>query len=433
MKENDLGTANNTPEVSTPVQTKKSSPRAASATSDGTPEPDEAAWKTVNPHVSTPSSAATASPGVSFNPRVESLKVKPGQPCSPVREEEVADEEFTSDLSKLDKRFSRDKLKQHSGLTGEQQRRQTLAASEGLETHSRGGRRRVSLGGTSKSSNTRRVSFGGCSTPSSASSSLHGGVHASESHLVNDLKEELSKREKLDFTRQNRLNGMDIKLKETQSKYNILQTKYREQKKEKDDLIRQLNEMKKKNKQLMMSKRRLEQKNKEQDDTIKKLLSKVGSLPNQRRTLSHSSSQHSVPAGASTGASPEQEEEEEFGDAEKMLSKSTSASSLRDAPRRYTMAPGEVPRFRHGPVSGKRSPVTSSHYIRVDGLEKGTNSHKLLAMCQEYGAIAQLRVTSDVVTGILKGYVTFLDTKFARAAVKGLREKGFRAMLVDQP
>ncbi|GBG27586.1 RNA-binding motif, single-stranded-interacting protein 2 [Hondaea fermentalgiana] len=397
------------------------------STASGTPR----ATGTPSSASKTPGSATKASPGVSFNPRVESLRVKPGQPCSPVREEETAgeEEEFTSDLSALDKRFTRDKARQHAGLGHEQQRRQTLAGTEGLETHghARGMRRRVSLGGkgSSLSSSGRRVSFGG-------SSALPGNTHLSESHVVHELKEELIKREKLDYTRQNRLNGMDIKLKETQTKLGAMQSKFKEQKKEKDELVRQINELKRKNAQLVSSKRRLEMKNKEQDETIKKLLSKVGGMPKlAHRPSSASSTKSSVPAGASTGASPVQEEV--FGDAETMLNKSASASSFGDAPRRYTMAPGEVPRIRRGITASKKPPVTNSHFIRVDGLERGTNSHKLLAMCQIYGSIVHLRVTSDVVTGVLKGYVTFMDTKFAQAAVKGLREKGYKARLVDQP
>jgi len=348
--------------------------------------------------------------------RVNELKkMVPGQPCSPVREEEVMDgeEEFTSDVSALNQKFSKDKTRRMLVESAEDKRRQTLASSEGLEN--RGLRRRISIGGKN-----RRMSLGGASNNSKPG----------DNHHVNHLIDELNKREKLDYTRQQRLNGMDIKLKELNAKHHNLQQQCKEQKKERDELMRQVNELKRKNKQLMASKRRLEMNSKHQEETIKKLLAKVGGrrTGNLKETASFSN-KAGIPAGADTGPPIDpavDEDDESFGDATEILSKSISSGKSALNPRRYTMAPGEISRARRG------SKITNSHFIRIDGLEEGTNSHKLLALCKEYGDIAQLRVTSDVVTGILKGYVTFLDTSYADDAVRALCEKGFKACLTDK-
>jgi len=349
-----------------------------------------------------------------------------GQLCSPVREEieDVEDDEFTGDLDEMDKKFSKDSIPESMGAPI---RRQTLAPSEGLDERrsrvtgksSSFSHRRSNLHGTSSSRQddnvekklTRRVSFGGTSSR---------GSKSNEVGSVNELKEMLTKREKLDHTRQHRLNGMDIKLKETQSKLSHLQHKFTKQKEENEELKRQVQDLKKKNKALLQSKRRLEQIKAKHESTIKSLQSQSGVAKRQRTNDIKTSK-----------IKKDEDNDEEFSDATDFLSSSSSMPTQQNQPRRYTMAPGEVSRIRGANSMNGGEKVTESHFIRIDGLEKGTNSHKLLAMCQIYGDIAQLRVTSDVVSGVLKGYVTFLDPSFAKAAVKGLKAKGYKAFLVS--
>eukprot|EP00516_Mucochytrium_quahogii_P009557 CAMPEP_0203776686 /NCGR_PEP_ID=MMETSP0099_2-20121227/6902_1 /ASSEMBLY_ACC=CAM_ASM_000209 /TAXON_ID=96639 /ORGANISM=" , Strain NY0313808BC1" /LENGTH=391 /DNA_ID=CAMNT_0050675757 /DNA_START=337 /DNA_END=1512 /DNA_ORIENTATION=- len=362
------------------------------------------------------------------NIRVKDLKTVPGQTCSPVREETGEDEEFTSDLTVLDKKFALDKTKRTSLSASQSQRRQTIAA-EGSDGNPRV--RRVSFGGRTGSG--RRVSFGGTVTHSLVGPRTEVGgappsAQANSSLIVSDLKDELTKRERLDHTRQQRLNGMDIKLKQSEKRYANLKLKYDEVKKEKEELLRQVNDLKKKNKHLAAGKRRLELNKQQQEHTITQLLSKVGNgglKKNGAGAVPHASCAKACATSDST-------EQETFGDAAEVLGNLTAASNTSEGQevRRYTMAPGEVSRIRR--TKKTPAPVTESHYVRIDGLEKGTNSHKLLDMCKQYGDIVQLRVTSDVITGVLKGYVTFLKPKFARAAVDGFAEKGFKAMLVEK-
>mmetsp|Transcript_22579 Transcript_22579/g.64169 ORF Transcript_22579/g.64169 Transcript_22579/m.64169 type:complete len:366 (-) Transcript_22579:226-1323(-) len=335
---------------------------------------------------------------------------RPAFTCSPVREETPDgpdDEEFTEDLGELERKLQRDHQKARRAEALEQ-RRQTMAGTT----------RRVSVGGGGK--RAPRRSFGGGSHAS--------GLGAYEQHAMNDLKDELRHREKLDHTRQHRLNALDIKFREAENRLQNLQSKYRDLKREKDELARQNNELRKKNKQLTVGKQRLEDQKKQQERTISILLAKVGSAASLKRSASQRRQPRPsvVSATSSNAGTPTDDDGESFADGEEVLANVKPPSAV-EATRRYTMAPGEASRIR----SSSRVVVKESHSIRIDGLPKGSMSKDAADMCQEFGLVVHARVTKCVVSGELKGYLTFAEANAAREAVKSLRIKGLKAFQVD--
>mmetsp|Transcript_18813 Transcript_18813/g.34858 ORF Transcript_18813/g.34858 Transcript_18813/m.34858 type:complete len:389 (-) Transcript_18813:116-1282(-) len=357
--------------------------------------------------------------------RVSRVAKTPSFTCSPVREEDG--EVFEEDTLALERSLTRDyKMSRRSEII---KRRQTLG---GMTTSAR----RISVGNNTSSSTVKkprgRRSFGNSSTSSAS------GLSSYEQHAMNDLKDELNKREKLDHTRQHRLNALDIKRREAENRLEQLQAKFRELKKEKADVVRQNNELKRQNKQLLAGKRRLEDQKKQQDQTITTLLAKVGNGALRRKPLRQPSSAHSnksstnktqatARSSSSTAGSPTEDQGETFGDGEEVLSSIKRSNPDPVRARRYTMAPGEVSRIR----STSQVVVKESHSIRLDCLPKGSMSKDAAEICKEYGMVVHARITKCIVTGELKGYVTFSEASAAKQAIRDLKIKGYNVIRVD--
>mmetsp|Transcript_19092 Transcript_19092/g.24276 ORF Transcript_19092/g.24276 Transcript_19092/m.24276 type:complete len:246 (-) Transcript_19092:613-1350(-) len=234
----------------------------------------------------------------------------------------------------------------------------------------------------------------------------HASISRERTKDVNDLQEELIKQKKLDSTRQHRLNGMDIKLKATNSKLHVLQEKYERDTKE---LKMQISDLKKKNKTMSNIKRRLEIAKMQHEETIRCLRNELKKYKGSRSLQS--------------------EEGEKLTDANDVFDKHQQQDDSSSASRRYTMAPGEVSRIKNAKRENQSTCIstTESVFVRVEGLPKGTKSQTLLEMCRDFGGIAQIRVMKDGITGKLKGFVTFLKSCHAKAAVEGLRAQGYEA------
>jgi len=313
--------------------------------------------------------------------------------CSPVREDSIAEEEsFMTDAEAIVKRLEKDKSK-----VVPQIRRHSLA-NNSSKLSSKPLRSKLST-----VHSDRRVSFGGVMTHGSTADPY-------TAHVNSDLKDELAKRLHLDQTRQQRLNGMDIKLKQATLQIEKMRAQCDQERRAKEAIQRQLADMKRSHKMLRETLRR-------RDEQIKKLGGVKG------------------PESVGSTESEQWKQKEVFKDAEDVLNGSLTSDDTPVTTRRFTMGPGEISRLRKKQLN--HTPLTASvnkdaRYVRVDCLEKGYNSHKLLELVKQYGGIASLRVTSDVVTSVLKGYITFLSPLNAQAAIRGLREMGYKATLVDK-
>jgi hypothetical protein len=391
---------------------------------------------------------APATPAARAVDKLRSAGARPAAACSPVQEEE----EFASG-AQAEKLLARE----HSRAmqSSAQARRNTMSNI--------GATRKPSLGGASLRSGQSGTQGGRRSIGGSQSvvSSGSGGSEADRQLAAQnrDLVEELLKRQESEQTRQSRLNSADIKVKQLEAQVKQLEAELREKDRRCQEYAKRDLEVKKRlnatGARLAKKEAELEQEKK----TSSKLLAQLhknGPGPSYLRKGSgkpEGSAATPSAAGVVQGAQPSSTgiaaatpaaapaapaascaaaaADDDFAPADQAIPLARPADDPNEPVRRYTIAPGEVHRRSTALSALKNVVVRESHTIRIDGLQPSWKSKDLMPLCGELGTVVNARVTRDVITGELKGYVMFLEPEMARSAVVALKARNHKVVRVD--